>query len=86
MGLVNSLRVMPGTFCPSVPYGWQQVWGLADGSQILAPVYRATAQIGEFEPVPVALVALADEYVVGLDVMRYFSVNLDHGARVIVNP
>lgn len=65
---------------------WYQLWTLADGSHVTAPVYRGAVQLGDFEPIPVPVVALGDEYMIGLGILRHFAVTFDHGERVIVNP
>lgn len=65
---------------------WYQLWTLADGSQVSAPVYQGAIRLGDFEPISVAVVALGDEYIIGLGVLRHFAVTLDHGERVVVNP
>lgn len=65
---------------------WYQRWTLANGSQALAPVYRATVQLGDFQPTSIPVVALGDEYLIGLGVLNHFAVLFDHGARVVVTP
>ncbi len=76
---------MPPFLLADLEPDWYQLWTLADGSQVSAPVFRGAVQLGDFEPIPVAVVALGDEYMIGLGILRQFSVILDHGARVIVN-
>ena len=65
---------------------WYQLWTLADGSQVPAPVYRGTLQLGDFQPTPVPVVALGDEYIIGLGILNHFAVLFDHGEKVVVNP
>ncbi|PKB73126.1 MAG: hypothetical protein BZY75_03465 [SAR202 cluster bacterium Io17-Chloro-G7] len=65
---------------------WLQVWTLADGSQVPSPVYRGIVQLSDFQPMPILVVALGPEWIMGLGILRHFSVTLDHGQRVVVNP
>ncbi|MCH7714373.1 MAG: hypothetical protein IIC99_12205 [Chloroflexi bacterium] len=62
-----------------------QRWTLAEGSQIVAPVYRGMVQLGEFQPVSVLVIAMGEECLIGLDIVNRFSVLFDHGARIVVN-
>lgn len=75
---------------PSVLEGqeanWRQIWTLADGSSVPLPVYRGVVQLGDFQPITVQVVALGDEWIIGLGVLRHFAVLLDHGERVVVSP
>ena len=64
---------------------WYQRWTLAEGSQIVAPVYRSTVQLGEFQPVSVLVIAMGEEYLIGLGVLIRFSILFDHGERIVVN-
>ena len=64
---------------------WRQRWILAEGSEIVAPVYRGTVQVGDFQPASVLVLAMGDEYLIGLGLLTRFSVLLDHGLRVVVS-
>ena len=64
---------------------WYQRWTLAEGSQIVAPVYQAIVRLGEFEPVSVLVIAVGDEFLIGLSILSRFSVLFDHGERIVVN-
>ena len=61
-------------------------WTLADGSGVLAPYYVGTVEIGTFGPFPAVITALGDEVLIGCAVASHFSITLDHGSRVIVEP
>ncbi len=65
---------------------WQQIWTLADGSKVPSPVYRGIAHLGDFQPITVLVVALGDEWMIGLGILNHFSITFDHGERVIVRP
>jgi predicted aspartyl protease len=59
---------------------------LADRSQISVPTYAGVARIGDIEIAPVLVLKLGDVAIVGTNVIRRFTVTLDHGRRVIVEP
>ena len=63
---------------------WYQLWTLADGSHVSTPVYRGVVRLGDFQPIPILVVGLGDEWMVGLGILNHFSVTFDHGERVIV--
>ena len=84
-GFDGGMAVPPDVFAGQPP-DWYQRWALADGSQVLAPAYLGTVQVGDFDPVQTLIIALGDEPLVGLDMVTRFSVILDHGQRVIVEP
>jgi predicted aspartyl protease len=60
------------------------LWQLADGSHILAPLYRGTVSIGHLESLRVVITALGDEPLVGRLVSDHFRITLDHGIRIMV--
>ncbi len=59
---------------------------LADGSQILAPFYRGTVQIGNLPPSSAIILALGDEALIGLSLITAFTIILDHGRQISVEP
>lgn len=61
-------------------------WTLADGSQVEAPAFRGVLYIGEMGPISVVVTALGDEPMIGRKAITRFTVTLDHGQRVIVEP
>ena len=81
--------VLPSGYLPdNVPPARRTRWILADGSRISAPIYRGSVAVGGFPPLPfqTTITILGDEPIVGVQVIRHFSVILDHGQRVIVEP
>jgi predicted aspartyl protease len=60
------------------------VWGLADGSEVVAPAFTGSVQIGELPPVRTVIIFLGDSSLLGRHVTDHFSVTFDHGQRVIV--
>src|SRR5438105_8462844 len=61
-------------------------WTLADGSPVVAPYFVGTVQVGGLGPFPAVITALGDEPLVGREVATHFTITLDHGRRVIVEP
>ncbi len=59
---------------------------LADGSQILAPFYRGTVQISNLPPSSAIILALGDEALIGLSLITAFTIILDHGRQISVEP
>ena len=62
------------------------LWEPVVGPPVVAPTYRATFQIDALGSFPVAVTALGDEILVGLEVISHFAVTLDHGQQVVVSP
>jgi predicted aspartyl protease len=61
-------------------------WTLADGSQVEAAAYLGTAVLGSYGPFDVVINALGDEPIVGRSFSDRFTITLDHGHQVIVEP
>jgi hypothetical protein len=61
-------------------------WVLADGSIIHAPFVAGTANFGPFGPMLVAISVFGARALIGRGVADRFSVHLDHGTRIIVEP
>lgn len=59
-------------------------WQLADGSEIIAPAYIGKAKVGDLKSIPVVVITLGDESLVGQGIIKHFTLTLDHGKRVIV--
>jgi predicted aspartyl protease len=62
-----------------------ELWAPVVGPSVTAPVYRGSFQVGDLGPFPIAVTALGDEILVGLEVISRFAVTFDHGQRVIIN-
>jgi len=63
-------------------------WRMPDGNLVTAPRFRGSISVGNFPsiPFPILVTILGDEPIIGVEVIRHFSVILDHGRRVIVEP
>ena len=61
-------------------------WILADGSEVLAPAYLGVVRLGRLDPIAVVVTVLGDEPIVGRNLTNHFTIILDHGQRVIVEP
>ena len=76
---------MPPSYLAGLEPEWDQRWTLADGSQVPASVYRGIVRLGAFEPIPVLVVAIGEEYIIGLGILNRFAVTFDHGEQVILS-
>ena len=68
------------------PPDGHQIWQLADASEILVSYYLGTVslrQLGTFEAV---IVAIGNEPLIGRGITNRFTIILDHGQRLIVEP
>ena len=81
--------VLPSGYLPvNVPARRQRRWILGDGSPAEAPTYIGRVAVDGFPllPFPIAITIMGNEPIIGVEVIRHFSVILDHGRRVIVEP
>lgn len=62
------------------------LWTLADESSIQVPAYLASVIVGSFGPFDAVISVLGDEPIVGRSLIDRFTVILDHGQRIIVEP
>ena len=59
----------------------------ASGEVVTVASYLGTVELlDEPGPVDSYIIALGDEYLVGIEVLNHFRVTFDHGQRVIVEP
>jgi hypothetical protein len=82
---VPVLSKYPGFISAGPPDGYLP-WALADGTEVLAPAYSGTVQVGRMPPIPAVVVMLGVEPPVGRGVSDHFSIVLDHGQRLVVEP
>lgn len=61
-------------------------WILADGSRIIAPYYVGKIRIDTFGPFPVVITTLGNEPLVGIGVAKHFTIILNHGKQLIIEP
>ncbi len=59
---------------------------LADGSTIVAPAYRGTLRIGAATLRPVAITEMGDEAIIGMQVVSRFTLTIDHGRILSLEP
>ena len=79
--------LLPSEYLPDIgPSEWSDSWTLADRSKVVADSYPGVAELDGFEPVDIFVTKLGDDVLIGVEVIRHFSVILDHGRRVIVEP
>lgn len=59
-------------------------WKLADGSKIVAPAYIGKVKVGQMTPLPIVVITMGDEPLIGQGIIKHFSITLDHGKKVII--
>ena len=85
-GFDGDVAVPPRLWTSGEPPDQYLIWTLADGSEILAPAFIGTAHLGPFPESPVLITTLGDEPLLGRGVSDRFTLILDHGRRLIVEP
>lgn len=59
----------------------------ASGQVVRVPVYIGTVELVDHPgPIDALIIALGDEYLIGLPIINHFKVTFDHGQRLIVEP
>jgi clan AA aspartic protease len=66
-------------------------WTMADGSEVLAPIFLGSIRFPQFgedvaEMVGVTVTVLGDQALIGQSILRRFTLTLDHGKQVILEP
>jgi predicted aspartyl protease len=66
-------------------------WTMADGSEVLAPMFLGTIRFPELaedtaEMVGVTITVLGDQALIGQSVLKHFTLTLDHGKQVVLEP
>ena len=66
-------------------------WTMADGSEVMAPIFLGTIRFPQLdediaEMVGVTVTVLGDAALIGQSVLRHFTLTLDHGKQVILEP
>ena len=84
--------VVPATkeLLQSTP-GAYATWTMADGSEVLAPIFLGTIRFPELEEdaaemVGVTITVLGDQALIGQSVLKHFTLTLDHGKQVTLEP
>lgn len=59
----------------------------ASGEIVYVSGYQGTVELADLPgAVPTSIIALGDEYLLGLGMLNHFRVTFDHGQRLIVEP
>jgi predicted aspartyl protease len=66
-------------------------WTMADGSEVMAPIFLGTIRFPQLdedvaEMVGVTVTVLGDAALIGQSILRHFTLTLDHGKQVILEP
>jgi len=59
---------------------------LADGSTVFAPAYRGVLRLGATTLRPVAITEMGDEAIIGMQVVSRFTLTIDHGHTLALEP
>lgn len=79
--------IIPESFALDAgPSDGVRVFRLADGSRINRAAFGGTVSIGGFSTIQVLVVALGDECLMGVRLASRFSITLDHGRRLLIEP
>jgi predicted aspartyl protease len=71
--------------------GAYATWTMADGSEVLAPIFLGTIRFPQLdddvaEMVGVTITVLGDQALIGQSILRRFTLTLDHGKQVVLEP
>jgi predicted aspartyl protease len=71
--------------------GAYATWTMADGSEVLAPIFLGTIHFAELdedvgELVGVTVTVLGDQALIGQSILKHFTLTLDHGKQVVLEP
>jgi predicted aspartyl protease len=71
--------------------GAYATWTMADGSEVLAPIFLGSIRFPQLdedvaEMVGVTITVLGDQVLIGQSVLRRYTLTLDHGRQVILEP
>jgi predicted aspartyl protease len=62
-------------------------WTMADGSEVMAPLLRGVLRFSTLKSeLPVSIVSLGDQAIIGRGVIDQFQLTLDHGKRLVLEP
>jgi predicted aspartyl protease len=66
-------------------------WTMADGSEVMAPIFLGTIRFPQLDEdvavmVGVTVTILGDQALIGQSILRRYTLTLDHGKEVILEP
>ncbi len=66
-------------------------WTMADGSEVMAPIFLGRIRFPELdedvaEMVGVTVTVLGDQALIGQTILRRYTLTLDHGKQVVLEP
>jgi predicted aspartyl protease len=90
-GFSGDIVVPATTELKQSPPGAYATWMMADGSEVLAPIFLGTIRFPHLdddvaEMVGVTITVLGDLALIGQSILRRFTLTLDHGKQVILEP
>jgi len=71
--------------------GAYATWTMADGSEVMAPIFLGRIRFPELnedvaEMVGITVTVLGDQALIGQSILRHYTLTLDHGKQVILEP
>jgi hypothetical protein len=85
-GFDGDLAVPQALIANGDPPDGHQIWHLADGSEVLVSYHLGMVSLGQLGSFEAVIVTLGDEPLIGRGITNRFTVILDHGRRLIVEP
>lgn len=85
-GYTGFVVVPVGSFTNSKPATHRVTLRLADDFPVTASAYRGELRVGATRLAPVLITELGNETIVGLQVLQSFTLTLDHGRELSIEP
>jgi clan AA aspartic protease len=85
-GFDGYLAVPPDVLANGAPPDDYHTWRLADGSEVVTPVYVGRIQLGDISTLPVIVIALGDAPIVGRGIIDNWKMTFFWGRSVVVEP
>jgi predicted aspartyl protease len=59
----------------------------ASGESVVVAAFRGTVELVDLPgPIPARIIALGEDFLIGIQTLNHFRVTFDHGQRVIIEP
>ncbi len=90
-GFSGDIAILSSSELREYPADAYATWAMADGSEVLAPIYLGTIRFPDLEEeagvmAGVTVTVLGDQTLIGQGILRNFTLTLDHGRKVILEP
>jgi predicted aspartyl protease len=85
-GFSGFVAIPRGTLTNGAPPRQYLRWRLASDQTISAPAYRGSLRIGSTELTDVVVIELGSQFIIGMQVLNRFTLTIDHGRVLILEP